>query len=122
MAALDRALTLEELRDVAGGVREQLHLHVAGPLEVALAEDAVVAERRPRFAARRLERVVELRGPAHDPHPAAPAAGRCLDHEREAELGGFALLDDRHTRSTRDLLGGELVPAGAEGISGRPDE
>ena len=67
-------------------VGEQLDLDVARPLDVALAEDAVVAERGLRLAPRRLDRVLELVRLADDPHPAAAASGRRLDEQREAEL------------------------------------
>ena len=77
-------------------VREELDLDVARPLDVALAEDPVVAERRLRLALRRLERLVELVRRAHEPHPAPAAAGRRLDHQREADLFRLAALDDRN--------------------------
>ena len=62
MAALDRALALAEVDDRAVRVAEHLHLDVAGPIEVALEEQAPVAERRRGFAAGRGERRVELAG------------------------------------------------------------
>ena len=77
MAALDRALALAERDDVAVRVGEQLDLDVARPLDVALAEDAVVAERGLRLAPRRLERLVELGRRARTtriPRPPPPAA------------------------------------------------
>ena len=64
VAPLDRALALAERDDVAGAVRQQLDLDVAGPLDVALAEDAVVSERGLGLACRGRERLVEL-GRAH---------------------------------------------------------
>src|SRR5215831_13081732 len=60
MAALDRAVALAERDDVAVRVGEDLDLDVARPLEIALAEDLVVAERRARLPARRVERISEL--------------------------------------------------------------
>ena len=95
MAPLDRALALAERDAPPRAVAEQLDLDVARPLEEALAEDRVVAERGLRLAPRRLERVVELAGPADDPHPAAAAARGRLDEQREAELGRIALLEHR---------------------------
>jgi len=59
VAALDRAVALAERRDVAVRVGEELDLDVARPLEVALAEDRVVAERRRCLAARRSARIVD---------------------------------------------------------------
>ena len=67
---------------------EELRLDVARALEVALAEDRVVAERALGLAAGGREGVVELRRRADDPHPAAAAAGGRLDDEREADLLG----------------------------------
>ena len=60
VAALDRAVALAERDDVAVRVGEDLDLDVARALEVALAEDRVVAERRARLAPRSVERVREL--------------------------------------------------------------
>src|SRR5205807_2216357 len=103
-------------------VRQQLDLHVPGPLEVALAEDAVVAEGRLRLPTGGLERVVELTRRAHHAHPAAAASRRRLDHERKAELLRLPFRDDRHSGLPGDLLRGELVAAGAESLGGRADE
>ena len=46
VAALDRALALAEVHEGAVAVAEDLDLDVAGPGDVALEEDPVVAERR----------------------------------------------------------------------------
>src|SRR5262249_14588658 len=83
MAALDRAVTLAESRDVAVPVGQELDLDMERVLEVALAEDGVVAERCGRLATRRRERLVELLRCADDAHPAAASTGRGLDEERE---------------------------------------
>ena len=55
MAALDRAVALAEVDDVAVRVGEDLHLDVAWVLEVALDVDGRVGEVRRAFATRRLE-------------------------------------------------------------------
>ena len=86
VSALYGTLALAESEDVAVRVGEELDLDMAGSLDVALAEHAVVAESGLRLAARGVERVIELRGVAHDSHPAAAAAGCCLDDEGEADL------------------------------------
>src|SRR5207302_4713557 len=83
VAPLNRALALAERDDVPVCVAEQLDLHVAGTLQIALAEDAVVPEGRLRLAACRLEGFVQLSGLADDAHPASAAAGRPLDDERK---------------------------------------
>ena len=56
VAALDRAVALAEVDDVAVGVGEDLHLDVARVLEVALDVDGRVGEVRPALALRGLER------------------------------------------------------------------
>jgi hypothetical protein len=103
-------------------VAEELDLDVARPLDVALAEHGVVAERRLRLAPRGLERLVELGRRAHDAHPAPAAAGRRLHEQREAELGRVALVEHGHAGLARDPLRRELVPAGAQRLRRRADE
>ena len=75
--ALDRALALAEVHDGAVLVGEDLDLDVARPLEVALEEDAAVAERRQRLA-RRPPRSAAANSPAartmRMPLPPPPAA------------------------------------------------
>ena len=66
VTALDRALALAEREHGAVRVGEQLDLDVARPLEVALEEDRVVAERARRLALRGRDRFVELVRRAHD--------------------------------------------------------
>ena len=88
MAPLNRALALAERDDRALRVAEQLDLDVPRPLDVALAEDPLVAEGRLRLAPRGGERLVQLGRLAHDAHPAAAAARSRLDDEREADLVG----------------------------------
>src|SRR6266498_65431 len=112
--ALDGALALAERDDVSMLVAEQLDLDVPRPLDVALCEHAVVAERRLRLATRGLERIRQLVGRAHDAHPAPAAAGGGLEQEREAELVRLARLDHGHARLARDPLRLELVAARAQ--------
>src|SRR5439155_7409173 len=121
VAALHGTLALEEMRDVAVGVAEQLDLDVTRTLDVALAEHAVVAERRLRLAPGGLERLVELAVPAHDAHAAAAPAGRGLDDEREADLVRLAGRDDGNACLPCDSFGLELVPARAQRVGRRPD-
>ena len=93
---------------------EQLRLDVAWALEIPLAEDRAVAERRLRLALGRRERVVQLGRRANDAHAPAAASGGCLDDERVADLGGRALRHGRHARLARDPLRRELVAAEPE--------
>src|SRR6266545_3618590 len=120
MPALDRALALEEMRDVAQRVREELDLHVPRALEVALAEDALVPEGRLRLTARGCERLLQLAGLANDAHPAPAAACRGLDDERESDLARLAGRHDRNARIQCDALRFELVAARAQCLGRRP--
>ena len=120
MSPLHRAITIAEDRDAAC-VPENLGLDVTGALEVALAEDGAVAERRLRFARSGRKRLVELAGGADDPHAAAAASRRRLDDEREADLVGRALRQRRHAGLARDPLRLELVASEPERVGRRPD-
>src|SRR6266487_2960728 len=108
MASLNRALPLEEVVHAPTCVPEQLHLDVARPLQVALAEHSVVPERGLRLPSRRRESVLELRGFADDPHAATAAACSGLDDEREADLLGLAGRNDRNAGRGRYPLRLEL--------------
>src|SRR5205085_4158701 len=110
-----------ERDDLAGRVAEELDLDVARPLDVALVEDAVVAERGRRLALRRRERLVELGRLADDPHPATAAARGRLDDEREADLLRLALRHDGNSGLAGDPLRRQLVAAGPQRLRGRPD-
>ena len=63
VATLDRALALAERENRPVAVREQLDLDVPRTLDVALAEDAVVAERGLGLAPGGVERLVQLGRP-----------------------------------------------------------
>ena len=62
VAALERAVALEQMDDVAVAVAEHLHLDVARREDVFLDQHAVVAERARRLALAAFERVVEVAG------------------------------------------------------------
>src|SRR5262249_60021774 len=81
---LDGALALEQGDDAALHVAEDLDLDVPGPLERALEEDRVVAERGRGLAAGRGHGLRELVGLAHETHPVATAPRPRLHHERPA--------------------------------------
>ena len=78
VATLGRAVTLEEVHDVAVVVAEHLHLDVAAGLDVLLDEHGVVAEGCLRLAAGGGEGLVVLVGRADDPHPLAAPTRRGL--------------------------------------------
>src|SRR4051812_10904375 len=86
MPALNGALTLEERNDVAVGVREDLDLHMPRRLEIALEEDGRVTERAAGLALRSLDRVVQLRRGADNPHAPPAAARRSLDQQRKSDV------------------------------------
>ena len=102
-------------------VGQELHLDVPGALEVALAEDGAVAERRFSLALRCCERLVELRRRADEPHPPAATPCRGLDQQRETDLLRLTLREHRHAGVDRDLLRRKLVAAQPERLGRRPD-
>jgi hypothetical protein len=91
MAALGGAVALPEPQRLAVGVGEDLHLDVAGPLQVPLQVDLGPAEVRLRLALGRLHRFGHLVGRRHHFHaPPAPTEGGLDGHgpsDRGAELG-----------------------------------
>ena len=132
VAALQRALALAEVDDVAVGVAEHLDLDVARALEVALDEHAVVAEAGQRLAPGRGQRRLEARRRRDDAHPLAAAAGRGLDHHRVAVLAGEGTISasaglgacgagqDRHAGSRASCLAATLSPISSIASGGGP--
>jgi hypothetical protein len=126
VAALDRALPLEERHHVAVAVGHHLHLDVAGRLDPRLQENRPVAEGGGGLPGGTGHRVGQVVGPAHDPHAAAPAAGRGLDQQRPAHTGGglgeivvtgshLGGSEHRHAGLGHHRLGRQL---GAHGLDG----
>ncbi len=97
VAALHRAVALEEMDDRAVLVGEDLHLDMAGALDQLLEIDLVAAEGGLGLAPRRVDVVEETGLVADHPHAAAAAAPRRLEHQRVADLGG----ELRHFRQAR---------------------
>ena len=125
--ALDRALALAEVHDVAVVVAEDLELDVARRLDVLLDVDVADAERRLGLALRGLERVRQLRRRSHDAHAAAAAAGRRLDDDRVADLLGdlerLLLALDRAVAAGQDRHAGLLHHAArARLVAHQPDD
>src|SRR4029450_3587036 len=114
-----RAVTLTERYDPPRGVGEQLDLDVARPLDIALAEDALVAEGGASLSPRGCEPVLEPRGRANAAHPAPAPSRGCLDDERIADLIGLSVRHDGHADLAGDLLRGEVVTAPAKGARRR---
>ena len=88
MAALQGAVALEEVDDVAVAVAEDLHLDVARLLDVLLEVDAAVLERGLGFLAGRLEAGLQADVVAGNAHAAAAAARRRLDEDGIAHRRG----------------------------------
>src|SRR5262249_30423277 len=91
VAALERAVALEQVDEVAVGVAQELDLDVPGPGDVFFQEDVGDAEGGAGLAAGLLQGVVELVGRGGDAHAAAAAAHGRLDDDRVAQLRGQLL-------------------------------
>ena len=134
MAALHRAVAIEQAHDAAVGVGEHLHLHVARPREIPFQQQPIVAERGARQALCGFDCRRNLGGGIHDLHALAAAPRAGFDDEREADTlrlgqqplrrlvlamiaGRDGYSDGRHGR-----LGCALGAHGADRRSGRPDE
>ena len=107
---LHAALALAQVHDGPVGVREDLDLHVAWPLEVPLEQEPVVAERRRRLAPRRRQRLVELGRLANHAHPAPAAARARLDEERVARCHRPPRAAPRRSRPRRGSPAGSARP------------
>ena len=88
MAALDRALALDERQHRAVRVAEQLHFDVARARQAALEIDRGVAEGGARFRSRRAHRAGQIGRVGDRAHALAAAAGDRLDQQRVADRGG----------------------------------
>ena len=138
---LDELLVTTLQRAVAGGdhlhvavdVRQALGLDVPGGVEVALHEALAAAEGGRGLAHRRVEQLAHLRLLASDLQPAAAAAERCLDRDREAvgtgEVDHLVRVLDRVLGAChqwgagllRDVAGRDLVAELLDGGRGRTD-
>ena len=88
VAALDRALALAEIDDVAVLVAEHLDLDMARVDDEFLDEHPVVAEGGFRLRAGAGKAFRDLLSGMGDPHALAAAAGGSLDHHRIADFVG----------------------------------
>ena len=131
--ALQRAVAGGDDDDVAVQVGQALGLDVARLVEVALDEALAAAERRDGLADRRLEQLGDLLQRAGDLQPAAAAAVRRLDRDRQAVLRrrrrrprrrprpGRACRGPGARRARRDVAGLDLVAEGVDRLGGGPD-
>ncbi len=85
IAPLRRAIALAERNDVARAIAEELHLDVARSLDVLLEEQPAVAEVVLREPLDRGVSAIELGHVAAQLHADAAAAGRALEHHRQAD-------------------------------------
>ncbi len=85
MPALERAIALIQVDDVAVGVREHLHLEVPGVAHQLLDEHLVLAEGRARLATGRLDLLGQLVDVVDHAHAAAAAAPARLEHDGQAD-------------------------------------
>ncbi len=82
---LDTAVPLTEHGQVSVAVAEQLDLDVPGRCEQAFGIDRPIPEGRDCFAPCRDQRLAETVRGVHASHPPSPTAGRCLQHQGEAD-------------------------------------
>jgi hypothetical protein len=99
VAALERALALEQVDRVAAAVAQHLDLDVARALDQLVEIDRVVGERRLRQALGTLERLEQRGLVARHAHALAAAAECGLHHHRVAELA--RRLGERARAATR---------------------
>src|SRR5437870_5571238 len=92
MAALQGAIALVQVNQMAVVIAKKLHLDVPGVLDKLFQKDVGDAEGRSGFALGLLDRFFELLGAASDAHAAAAAAHGRLDDHGIAELAGQALV------------------------------
>ena len=134
MAALHRAIPLEQVHQVPVEIAEDLDLDVTRAPHELLDVHLVVAEGERGFASRRLRERLELRRRRDDPDAAAAAAVAGLEHERIADaLGdraglagvarqGAARRQGRHARRLGQRARGDLVAQGAHRLRRRAHE
>ena len=133
MAALDRAVALAEREHRPVAVAEHLDLDVPGADDGALDVERAVREGGLGLGGRGLEGALELVGVADEAHSSAAAAGRRLQEEREAHLGGqrAGLVEARGAVRAGDerepgvggrLLRADLVPHDLDRLRARADE
>ena len=134
MAALDGAVALEQVHDVAVLVAQQLDFDVLRVFDVFLDEHRVVAEGFTCLALGALVFVNQLAFLADDTHAASAAAGRRLQHDGVADLGCdlqrfllgldgfFDTGDGRDVDGLRHDLGLDLVAEAVHHVAGRADE
>ena len=132
--ALDGAVALTQVDDVAAAVGQHLHLDVARAIHVALQVDLGGSERRRRLTLAGPHGSGQAVGVPDDPDPAPTAPQRGLEQDRVAERvgdaprlrlvahGAVAPGEERHVRLPRELAGPDLVAEQPDHLRARPDE
>lgn len=133
VTALDRAVALEEVDDVALAVGEDLHLDVARVDDGLLQEDGRVAEGGRGLAGGRLDGLAQHGRVLDAAHTPSAASGDGLDEQGEADLlggpdqfvdvvGGRGGAEHGHARRAGRRDGARLVPGQFEGAGVGADE
>jgi len=134
VAALDRAVALEQVHDIAVRVAEDLAFHVAGALDQLFQIDLVLAEGGHGLALGLDHFAGEILRVADGAHAATAAAPRCLQHHRIADrfrhAGDFRHVvrqrlgrrNNRNPDGNRQVAGSDLVAELAHGLGARADE
>ena len=134
MPPLHRAIALVQMHHAAVTVAEDLHLDVLRVGNVAFEKHRRVAEGAPRFALRFIKQIREIAGLGDDAHPAATAAERGFDNERETNFlrdferftaifnGVLRSGQRRHADFVRQRAGGRFVAHLAQQLNARSDE
>ena len=118
MAALDGAIALVEVENIAVEVAQNLDFDVLCASHEAFQENGVVAEGGGRFLARLFQFAGEIGGLVHHAHTAPAAAERGFDDQRIADLagdfGGLFRVGDGFLRA-RDARNAGLLGQAARG-------
>jgi len=134
MTTLDRAIAFAKMDGVAILIGKHLYFDVPSIGYCPFDNQFVGSERTHRFGTRACKRVPEFLGSSHEPHPAATAARRGLDHERKTDARGFCdkllvgligTLISRHTGnagSFHQSFGARLVAHRVDRRGRRADE
>src|SRR5437588_11748094 len=86
MAALDRAVALEQVHQVAMMVTKNLDFNVTGAFHIFLYQQRAVTESALGLATRGCESLLKFTGLAHNAHAASAASGSGLDKDRKAQF------------------------------------
>ena len=115
VAPLYRAITLEQMHEIAVRIPEQLHFDVTRTPHEFLEIHLVIAERRLGLAARGRDHFLQVAFVLDDSHAAAAAAPTRLEHHRKPDCArqsldlGFVVRQWRRSRHHRNTRGNRQV-------------